>query len=633
MNPFINNKDDIFFKDVIFKHTKILFLFFLFTNLTFSQSAFKFAWLTDIHIGYPTAEDDLEKSVDDINSSEDISFTIVSGDITATGTLEELTLAKTILDELEKPYYIMPGNHDTKWSESGCTDFMKLWGNDRFVFEYDKFLFIGLHEGPRMRMADGYFAPEDLRWFDSLIVSLPNSNQPIIFVTHYPLNDEIANWYEMLDRLKNVNTQVVLFGHGHKNQIYDFESIAGVMGRSNLRAKEEIGGYTITEVKNDSIYFSEKTPNTETKLWHQLPLKQRNYEAPLTEQNRPDYSINQKYPNVKTLWEYNTGFTNGSSPVANGNSVFVGDASGFFYSFNLTDGSVNWRYKTDNAIYSTPAIEDEFVVFGSADSSIHCLNNENGALVWKYKTNAAVLGCPIIEDEKVYTGGSDRTFRAIELETGKLVCEFSGLNGFVETKPAFYDDKILFGAWDEHFYCLDSKTGKLNWKWKGDHSGIFYSPAACWPVVSNGIVFFAAPDRKLTAIDIETGEQLWCTGKYKVRETVGISEDGNKLFIRTMNDTILALPVSEKLEEPLWITNCGFGNDISSAQIVERDGTVFYGTKNGMIYSLDSKTGKILWQHKITNGFVNTITPISNQEIITTDFDGRVILIKAFDND
>ena len=409
-----------------------------------------------------------------------------------------------------------------------------------------------------MRMADGYFAPEDLRWFDSLIVSLPNSNQPIIFVTHYPLNEEIANWYEMLDRLKNVNTQVALFGHGHANKIYDFESVPGVMGRSNLRAKDEIGGYTIVDVKNDSMYFSERTPNTETKIWHQLLLKQRNYEAPLPEQKRPDYSINRVYPNVKTIWEYNTGFTIGSSPVVTGNSIFVGDASGIFYSFDLTDGSVNWKYKTYNAIYSTSAVENNLVVFGSADSSIYCLKTDNGNLVWKYKTNAAVLGCPVIKDDIVFIGGSDRTFRAIELETGNLVWEFSGLNGFVETKPAFYDDKILFGAWDEHFYCLDAKTGKLIWKWKGDREGIFYSPAVCWPIVSDGIVFFAAPDRKLTALDIETGTELWRTSKYQVRETVGMSEDGNKLFIRTMNDTILALPVSDKLEEPvvdykLWI--------------------------------------------------------------------------------
>ena len=88
------------------------------------------------------------------------------------------------------------------------------------------------------------------------------------------------------------------------------------------------------------------------------------------------------------------------------------------------------------------------------------MNPENGNLIWKYKTNAAVLGCPIIEDEQVYIGGSDRKFRAIDLDTGELIWEFSGLDGFVETKPVFYDNKILFGAWDEHFYCLDSKTGK-----------------------------------------------------------------------------------------------------------------------------------------------------------------------------
>lgn len=606
---------------------KLFILLIISASVSFAQTNFKFAWLSDIHIGYPTATEDLQRSVNDINSSDSISFTIISGDITATGTLDELSLAKQILDDLEKPYYIIPGNHDTKWSESGCTDFIKLWGNDRFVFEYDKYLFIGLHEGPRMRMADGHWAPEDLRWFDSLITSLPNSNQPIIFITHYPLNDEIDNWYEMLDRLKNVNTQVALFGHGHRNKIYDFESIAGVMGRSNLRANEKIGGYNIVEINNDSMYCYERIPYTSTTLWNQIKLQQRNFEALVIEQPRPDYSINQKYPDVKSVWEFNSGYTIGSSAVVKDNSVFVGDASGYFYSFDLLTGSVNWKFKSLYAIYSTPAFKCNYIVFGSADSSIYCLNTDNGNLIWNYKTNAAVLGCPVIEDEIVYIGGSDKIFRAIDLESGKLVWDFKGLNGFVETKPVYYDDKILFGAWDEHFYCLDSETGKLIWKWKGDRTGTFYSPTACWAVASDGIVFFAAPDRKLTALNIKTGNEVWRTGKYQVRETVGLSENGETLFIRTMNDTILALPISDKLKDPIWITNCGFGYEISSAQIVEKDGVIFYPTKNGMIYSLDAETGKILWQHKISNGFVNTITPINNHQIITTDFDGKITLI------
>ncbi len=438
---------------------------------------------------------------------------------------------------------------------------------------------------------------------------------------------KLHNWYEMLDRLKNINTQVVLFGHGHRNKIYDFESIPGIMGRSNLRANKEIGGYTLVEIKNDSIYFSERTPTIKSKLWYQLPLQQRNFEALITEQPRPDYSINEKYPNIKTVWEFNSGYTIGASTVGKDGSVFIGDASGYFYSLSLVDGSINWKFKTQNAIYSTAALHCEYLVFGSADSSIYCLNSKNGNLIWNYKTSAAVLGSPTIEDDIVYIGSSDRVFRAIDLETGNLIWEFKGLNGFVETKPVFYDDKILFGAWDEHFYCLDSESGKLIWKWKGDQSGTFYSPAACIPVVSDDIVFFVAPDRKLTALNIETGDEIWRTGKYQVRETIGLSHDGETLFIRTMNDSILALPVSEKLNEPLWITNCGFGYDISSAQIVEKDGVIFYPTKNGMIYSLDSQTGKIIWQHKISNGFVNTIQPLDNNQIITTDFDGKVRLI------
>lgn len=608
---------------------RLLFIFFIFSNLTFPQQ-FKFAWLTDIHIGYPTAKDDLIRSVNDINSFGDISFTIISGDITATGTLAELKEAKNILDNLNKPYYIIPGNHDTKWSESGCTDFIKLWGDDRFVFNFNRFLFIGMHEGPRMRMAVGYFAPEDLRWFDSLTTSIHNPEQPIIFVTHYPLDESIANWYEMLNRLNKLNVQVALFGHEHQNKTYNFAGIVGIESRSNLSSDNDGGGYNIVKVGTDSIYFYERIPKLKiTGLWTSTPLHKDSYVVINQEIKLPDYSINQKYPFVKTIWQFNTGNTIASSAVVKNNSVFVGDASGHFYSISLSNGLINWDFKTQNAIYSTPAILDNQIVFGSTDSSIYSLDLSNGKLIWKFKTNAAVLGCPVIDDNKVYIGGSDRTFRAIDLTTGKLVWEFPELNGFVETKPILYKDKILFGAWDENFYCLDSNTGKLVWKWKGDKPGIFYSPAACWPVVSDGIVFFAAPDRKLTAIDIQSAKELWRTGKYKVRETIGLSEDSKKLFIRTMNDTILALPVSQHLEKPLWITNCGFGYDISSAQIVEKDGNIFYATKNGVIYSLDSETGEINWQHKITNGYVNTITPIDNTKIITTDFDGNVIFIKV----
>lgn len=346
---------------------------------------------------------------------------------------------------------------------------------------------------------------------------------------------------------------------------------------------------------------------------------------------RPDYYVNSSFPNVQIKWQVNSGYTIGSSATVKNNSVFVGDASGKFYSFDIENGNTNWTFTSHNAIYSTAAVDNNYVVFGSADSSIYCLNSENGELIWEFKTQASVLASPIIRNNIIYIGGSDRKFRAIDLTSGKLLWEFDKLNGFIESKPTLVNNKIIFGAWDEHLYCLDANSGNLIWKWKGDRDGKFYSPAACIPIISENILFIVAPDRKLTALDVNSGKEYWRTDKYQVRETIGISELTDKVFIRTMNDTILALRAAMNLSEPIWITNCGFGYDISSAQIVEKDGTIFYPTKNGLLFALNSEDGKILWKYKVSNGFVNTVTPIDKNNLVVTAFDGRITFLSVDD--
>src|SRR5690606_35779900 len=70
--------------------------------------AFKFAYVTDTHIGGNTAEEDLIRTVAYINQQADIKFVIVSGDITEFGSDEELHLSKRLLDRLTVPYHVVP---------------------------------------------------------------------------------------------------------------------------------------------------------------------------------------------------------------------------------------------------------------------------------------------------------------------------------------------------------------------------------------------------------------------------------------------------------------------------------------------------------------------------------------------
>ena len=120
----------------------LVFLLGLLPVFLFAESApFRFAWLSDTHVGSSTAEQDLRAAVHDINSLADLSFVVVSGDVTEYGSREQLRLAKDILAGLKIPCHVIPGNHDTKWSGSGGSDFARIWGADRFAFDGGGFRF------------------------------------------------------------------------------------------------------------------------------------------------------------------------------------------------------------------------------------------------------------------------------------------------------------------------------------------------------------------------------------------------------------------------------------------------------------------------------------------------------------
>ena len=53
-----------------------------------------------------------------------------------------------------------------------------------------------------------------------------------------------------------------------------------------------------------------------------------------------------------------------------------------------------------------------------------------------------------------------------------------------------------------------------------------------------------------------------------------------------------------------------YQRDIDHAMI-EKDGVLFYGTKNDVLLAVDSKAGKLKWQHKLGSGVMNTVVPLS----------------------
>ena len=593
--------------------------------------AFRFAFISDTHIGSPngTAEEDLRRTVRDINEMTDIAFVVLTGDITELGTDEEIKLAKRILDSLNVPWYIIPGNHDSGWSESGGVSFTRIFGNDKFSFEYAGIRFLGCASGPYVRMGDGHVPRDAINWLDVELKKL-KPDQPVIFLNHYPIDNGLDNWYEITDRLKQYNTWAILCGHGHANRAMNFEDIPAVMGRSNLRAKAEIGGYNLVDIRNDSIIFSERRPGRETlPSWTGLKITPVvNYDLS-KKFSRPGYSINETYPQVKDKWVFFSDANVISTPALVNDLVVFGNQNGEVVALSVKNGEKKWSYKTGGSIFSSPAAFAGNVVLGSGDNNIYCLDAKTGKLKWKFSAGASVLGSPVIENNIVYIGASDDHFYAIDIISGKKIWSFNGLDGPVVTTPLLYDGKIIFGAWDRNLYALDKKEGSLLWKWNNGSTVRNYSPAACIPVANKGVVYVVAPDRYISAIDANDGKILWRNNDATVRESIGISADGKWIYGKTMQDTIVTYAAGREKQSAAWKMHCGFGYEHVPSMLIEEDGQVFFGTKNGVVYCIDPKEQKIIWAHKIDNSMVNTVRVLNKYQLIVSTMDGKVTLLEV----
>lgn len=611
------------------KISTFLISFFIIFQISAQFKSFRFALISDTHISETniTAEEDLRRTVRDINSLKNIAFVILTGDITEMGTTKELLKAKEILDSLNISYYIIPGNHDTGWSETGGDGFTEIFGKDKFDFSYENIHFIGCASGPYVRMSDGHIPRNHLNWLENRLDRL-DKEDPIIFFNHYPLDNSLDNWYEALDLLKQKNTLSIICGHGHANKKFNFEGIPGTMCRSNLRAKETVGGYNIVDVRKDSLIFSERKSGVISyKPWNIINTSQLKLDAS-KKYTKPTYVVNDSFPNVKAKWKYSSDDNVISTPFVNDKLVIFGNKSGLVEALNIKNGKRVWKFKTLGAIFSSPTTEHERIVFGSADGYIYCLNITNGKLLWKFKTTASVLGSAIIKNSMVYIGGSDHNFRAIDIYTGKQIWSFTEVIGPIVSTPIIAENKILFSAWDSYLYALDRISGKLLWKWNNGTTVRNFSPAACIPVVNNNEVYIVAPDRYITAINLHTGLTLWRNNDARVRESIGISANGNYVYAKTMNDDIVAYKTSKETQFVDWKVNCKFGYEHSPSMLIEKEGKIFFGTRNGKVYSVNSETRKVEWIYKIDNSMVNTVSVINKNQIVAATMDGKVVLIE-----
>ena len=592
----------------------------------------KIAFITDTHYGQTlTTNSDTERIIEDINSIEGVDFVLMGGDLTNHGTDAQIQIAKAVLDKLKVPCWTVSGNHDSKWSESGCTTFNNAIGYEHFDFEAGGYRFLGCSSGPDIRNGLAMVSNEQMAWLESL-----KKSKPVIFLIHYPMGDGMANWFDVRRELLRLDCRMVVGGHVHSNKKYDYNGLPGFTGRTALRGNG-YPAYNIISIEDGAVCVNERRLTDEGPVmlepWYKAKLttvsETLSYDSDGLPQNYKwmKYSENSDYSQISVAWSQvesaniGAGFATDETTTA-----WYVTTAGKIVALSIADGSVKWSKEVPGKIWSTPAYGEGLVVFTCTNGSVYALDSGTGTEKWEYAGNSKVAS-PVIYGNTVYVGSNDGYFRAFNLTDGRLLWKCGGISGFCDLAPFVDDNQVVLGSWGGNLYSINASTGKLQWTWDKSPS-FYYSPGGCSPVKSGNKLFLASPARYTYCVDSKNGTTLFSVEGG--RESLAISEDLQTVYVKVTEGKAQAFNVSDG--SIVWEVETGLGEDLATSALCVIGRTLLIPSATGSIIALDRFSGSILWRHKIGIGLVNPLTAWESNGItcvLASSMDGRIELLKV----
>ena len=268
-------------------------------------------------------------------------------------------------------------------------------------------------------------------------------------------------------------------------------------------------------------------------------------------------------------------------------TVYISSIEGSTYAIDSEEEQILWEREGYGEL-----VARDGMVYGPTDGSqIYGYDLETGD-EWvpeEIKSANSVWG-PVPLDERLFVASPEDSIWKINIETGNY-------STFVEIDPGFgvtdmpaYQNGMCYLGRSSKLYGINVDTSEIEWTFETENEGRLSDSN---PAVSNGMVYLTSRDRKLHAVETDSGDEAW-TVDTGVIETSPAVADG--LVYTAERDQVIAVDAREgEVEWQREDAIIGEPEDIAIA-----DGVCYVTTRNG-ISAYDAASGNLKWEHDVSD--------------------------------
>lgn len=185
------------------------------------------AHISDLHFG--TEDLNVANALLQQLHTDKPSLIIISGDLTQRARTSQFKAAKSYLDQLPKPYLVIPGNHDIPLFDvlrrflAPLTRYKKYITEEMLpLYKDEEMAVLGINTARSFTWKDGRISHEQINKIKSVMCEMPDDHFKIV-VTHHPFipppNDELTDLVDRADLAIQVidpcGIDLLLAGHLH----------------------------------------------------------------------------------------------------------------------------------------------------------------------------------------------------------------------------------------------------------------------------------------------------------------------------------------------------------------------------------------------------------------------------------
>ncbi len=178
---------------------------------------FGFLIVNDLHFFDSKCVRFFEKVIKSMESQKAMDFCIIAGDLSESGSAEQISMVRDLFKGLKMPLYTVVGNHDytPKNDRSAYEELMPKMIN--YTFDHKGWQFVALDSTDGTKAKVAVLKPT-LQYVSETLPKL-DQKRPTILFTHFPLGKDVTNRATnadaVLDPFKALNLRGVFGGHYH----------------------------------------------------------------------------------------------------------------------------------------------------------------------------------------------------------------------------------------------------------------------------------------------------------------------------------------------------------------------------------------------------------------------------------